>query len=1137
MPVAALRSRPAAPAPKAPAPAPARTPASTPARAAAPTPAVARAGPPAGPALKLVAAAEKDPRFKNVVGRLNQTADKLRQHPPSVTKAAEAQAAAQPSANERLAGAQANKVDAMQAAEPGKKPDSKSFLDMLRAEIQKVMPRKTEDAKDFMKGDDRRQLKAAMTGNVQQQKAEATGAIESASREPADPTKVQGKPVTPLPSEPAPPGPPPLGASEAMPERRPESEVSLQPAKQQTDKLLRDADVTPQQLQKANDPRFSAVLTAKGAADRYADTAPQGYRAVEQGVLAEAATKATADERQALAGFQAVKGRTGTAVRERQLSAKQKDEVARQKVVADIQGMFNKTKDAVDKKLASLETEVSSMFDRGADAAVQKMRDYVDKRFEARYSGIEGKALWVKDKLLPLPPEVKTWFDLAHQVFQQELDALVVQVANLVETRLNEAKKEIERGQREIHAYVQGLPASLQSVGMTAEKEVQGRFQELSQGVDEKRNDLAQKLAQRYKDATEKGTAALKEMRDAHKSLYERVRDTLKEVAEALRQFKERVMAMLRKGQETIRLIVADPIQFLKNLLAAIAKGVRQFVDRIWDHLKQGFMGWLFGSLAETGIAIPKDFSLGSLLMLVLSVLGLTYDRIRVKAVKLIGERNVALIERVAGLIKELITNPARFWETIKEHLSDLKERILDEVQSWLVTTIIKAAVTKLLSMFNPVGAIIQAILMIYNTVMFFIERINQILAFVEAIISSVFNIAIGAIDSAANWIEQALARTIPLIIAFLARLLGITGITEKIQGIIKKLHERVDQAIDKVIGKIMAAARKLSARAFDKKDAKPDERTDAQKQADLDKAVGEGKGLLDDKKLSKEYIKSKLPKIQSHYKLTVLELVTDAKSGTKETDHIYGEINPKKNSATTERSAVDPVSVEINIVKVDEKEAVLLNKELTGKGFEQGVKNILLTESLFGKTAKSPGLSVLGGKLGEPIQARFPETVIFGVGTPSEEAKEDRKEAAKTRREILGKAIGADPREAFMVFQQKQPDPTDPSGKRFGIPDATLKLFAEKAKLSTVILVEITLVTSITKVAEEHAVRKASQLDDTVRRLKAEYKDQFPIEYHLITPILEDKEQTENVRKFLESIIKSSGLKNLKIVWTMLTS
>ena len=417
----------------------------------------------------------------------------------------------------------------------------------------------------------------------------------------------------------------------------------------------------------------------------------------------------------------------------------------------------------------------------------------------------------------------------------------------------------------------------------------------------DKRNDLAEKLAQRYKDATEKGAAALKELRDAHKGLYQRVRDAIAEVIEVLRQFKTRIMAMLKEGQDTIMLIVSDPIGFLANLLAAIAKGVRQFVNHIWDHLKQGFMAWLFGSLAETGIAIPKDFSLGSLLMLVLSVLGLTYDRLRAKAVKLIGERAVSLIEHVVGLIKELIANPGHFWETIKEHLSNLKETIFDAIKSYLETTIIQAAVTKLLTMFNPVGAIIQAIITIYNTVMFFIERINQILAFVEAIIASVHNIAIGAIDSAANWIEQALARTIPLIIAFLARMLGITGITEKIQGVIKKLQATVDQAVDKVIEKIVNLAKKLGrfiVQAGVPED--PNERLRLGKQAAL-AAVNRFAG----RPAGDAVLNPLLAGIKARYGFARLEVVP--RQGRW---HVVGAINPDFDEATealTPESLVPP--------------------------------------------------------------------------------------------------------------------------------------------------------------------------------------------------------------------------------------
>jgi len=80
------------------------------------------------------------------------------------------------------------------------------------------------------------------------------------------------------------------------------------------------------------------------------------------------------------------------------------------------------------------------------------------------------------------------------------------------------------------------------------------------------------------------------------------------------------------------------------------------------------------------------------------------------------------LLEKAFALVKTLWDGgPAALWEQIKEFIGDLKKQVVDAIQNWVITAIVKAAITKLVSMFNPVGAIIQAILTIYNTVMFFI--------------------------------------------------------------------------------------------------------------------------------------------------------------------------------------------------------------------------------------------------------------------------------------------------------------------------------------------------------------------------------------------------------------------------------
>jgi hypothetical protein len=210
----------------------------------------------------------------------------------------------------------------------------------------------------------------------------------------------------------------------------------------------------------------------------------------------------------------------------------------------------------------------------------------------------------------------------------------------------------------------------------------------------------------------------------------------------------------------------------------------------------------------------------------------------------------------------------------MKEYLSNLKETIADSVQDFIVTAIIKAAVTKLVSMFNPVGAIIQAILAIYNVVMFFVEKINQILAFVQSIIDSVYAIVMHQIDNAANAIEQALARTIPLIIGFLARLLGLSGITQKIVGIIKKIQDKVDKAVDKVIAKVVAGIGKLFG---GKKSGDPEK--DAKVTAALKAIDDEDERCVKAGKVTREDIEQVAVKIKKEHPVLKSLVVVDGKN------------------------------------------------------------------------------------------------------------------------------------------------------------------------------------------------------------------------------------------------------------------
>ncbi len=272
-----------------------------------------------------------------------------------------------------------------------------------------------------------------------------------------------------------------------------------------------------------------------------------------------------------------------------------------------------------------------------------------------------------------------------------------------------------------------------------------------------------------------------------------------------------RVLAILKKAKSTFMTIIKDPIKFVKNLIDAVMKGFNQFKTNILKHLKAGLIGWLVGTLGKAGVKLPEKWDLKGIVSFVLGILGLTYDRIRPKLVKVLGEKTVGILETTFDVVMLLFTEgPGAVWKKFLEYIDNLKETVMGGIRDWVISKVVTSAVIKIASMLNPAGAVIQAIIATYNTVMFFIERINQILDLVESVVNSIAKIAAGKIDDAANFVEQAMARTIPVIISFLARLLGLGNIAGTIQEIIKKLQAAVDKALDKVIAWLVKQAKRL---------------------------------------------------------------------------------------------------------------------------------------------------------------------------------------------------------------------------------------------------------------------------------------------------------------------------------------
>jgi hypothetical protein len=297
---------------------------------------------------------------------------------------------------------------------------------------------------------------------------------------------------------------------------------------------------------------------------------------------------------------------------------------------------------------------------------------------------------------------------------------------------------------------------------------------------------------------------------DAGKKLFEFVLEGALKMAGPLAGT---IMAAIKKAGDVIDTIAKDPVGFLSNLLKAVKGGFQQFLDNIETHLKKGLVSWLFGSLADAGIKLPTSFDLKGILTLVLEILGLSWQNIRGKLVAAIGEPAVAAVEKTVSLVKTLVTEGiGAAWQQIvqwvTEAAGDLKDMVLGAIKDFVITSVVKTAVTKLVAMFNPVGAVVQAIITIYNTVEFVVDKAKQIADLANAVLDSIASIAAGNISAAASFVEQTLGKAVPVLLGFLADLIGLGGITSKIKEIIDKVRQPIDKALNKLVGWITDKAK-----------------------------------------------------------------------------------------------------------------------------------------------------------------------------------------------------------------------------------------------------------------------------------------------------------------------------------------
>lgn len=703
--------------------------------------------------------------------------------------------------------------------------DTEAFKEALRAKLKSAMPdgKSGEDVKKALSEETGAEVAGEMKAQLGASQAKAVGNLPAAVQRQENPDRHSpGTPPTLTGPSPGAPAPVPDAAG-GVPERMPDKALDTTADRNDADAQLASQDLSQDQLKRSNEPSFVDAAETRDSAEEHSRQFPPQVRSVEGAARNEALGRGTGMLNQGFAGL--FGGRVAGFLRvfSEQDKAKSKEEAERARIAAGLDAIQSKTRTDVKTMLDIMEAGAVAVFSLGLAEALrefdrQRAQTEANIRETIRRDALANRS-WVSKKLgievfADLSAhwhnldkdEVELTISQARKAFNASIEKAIDAVASLVKPILEGVKARIAQGRKEAADYVLRQDSSVAEIAAGELDRINGEFDSLSASVDQRTDALLGKLGENYAAAAKKVEEKAQALRDANKSWWQKLKEKVRGIVRAIIQIKDMFASILSKLSGVVGAILRDPGGFLGNFVTAVKTGLNNFTDNFLSHLKAGFFEWLFGQAAEAGIQIPKKFDAAGIFALIASVIGLTVENVRQRAVAKVGEPAVAALEAGAGILLTLKEKGIEgLWELLVDKLESLKESVVEQIQSMLEIEVIKAGIMWLIGLLNPVSAFIKACKAIYEIVMFFVNNGKRILDFVNTVIDSVGDVAKGSLGAASAKIEESLARLIPLIIGFLAALLGLGGIAGKVKAVIARIQAPVNRAIDAVIDKAVA--------------------------------------------------------------------------------------------------------------------------------------------------------------------------------------------------------------------------------------------------------------------------------------------------------------------------------------------
>ena len=742
--------------------------------------------------------------------------------PPGVKQVGDAQKAVTPPDAERAAAAREQLIATVNAAPS---PEIVALCERIRKVIRDKRP-PDEDALAEAKPEEAAaeaggQLNATIDGETK--KVEGNYGAMATSPAPAP-----AQPGAPIPPQPAAAETAPVNAKAAVPDPVPEGSVSLDKdaaaARQKTEAAGMDKPAA----QLVQSGPIAEARAAQGELDQAAKEDPAQVLAKQQDALGKADADMAGLQMQALEALTASRQGTVKRTGARQEGMVGTEEQMRAKAGAEAKAAFDEAQSAVKALLKNLAPNAMAKWEAAKTVLTTQFKNdlkIVKDRVDERHSGASGFVVGLWDAVTGLPGWATDAYDRAEKNFADgvidKLTAISAEVNSVIA-----ACDLIITGARERIAKIFGeLPASLQGWAAEEQKKFDGQLDTLHNEVIAARDAFNKDLIERSSQAVDEVRAEIAELRKKAGGLIGRIvaavgrflDDPVKFIIEGLLELlgiaPAAFWAVVAKIKKVVRDIIDDPMGFANNLMKGLGQGFSQFFDNFGTHLIKGFLGWLLGDLK--GVQIPKDFSLKSIVTFFLQIMGITWPNIRKILAKKIGEKNVALIEKVYSLVSLLIEKgPEGIFEMIKEKLDP--QAIVDQVISmaidYMVTAIAKQVAVRLLLLFNPAGAILQAIEAIYRVLKWVFQNAARIFTLIETIVNGLAEVIAGNVGGFAAAVEKGLAMLIPPVLGFIADYFSLGDLPQAVAKQIKSFREWILGLIEKAFDWIIEKGKALLA-------------------------------------------------------------------------------------------------------------------------------------------------------------------------------------------------------------------------------------------------------------------------------------------------------------------------------------